>query len=649
MRAHTFPLGRLVRWQSRRTSAPLVALCIAVMGPGFARPADANARQCAASKIEATGKRADRELNCHASAVGTGAEVGAACLESARAKFETAFQEAEFLGACGAPDDAAAVSARVRTALDEVVGMLGGPGPNACSQQKLEAAGKLAAARSRCVAESVAQGPGFGVSATCLQDAAKNFVKDFTKAERSGACVAGTGDAAAVRVPLDRLLLGSRAAIAPPVSTCVPLTPTSVHGDGFLPNSRLSRIENGTVACMHSETGETARCRFSTDSGRQSGAWLASPEGEFARVGQPIALDGLPSGDYIVAADVTASPASCLEAAGHDTAGLLAEGIELARSCTLEDVNTEWNNYGYKDLNNPAPSPLENWVDGFVCVNNPYHPDGAPSWGDQGFGDGRHCFTGPGAALNDPNGTERDSMGEYYSGERYCHYVALNGYEAPAAKRPAVQTYPAPGAVKPATLILWRPVTHVNIANHTAGDLQVYDSQAGFLTATGAADASGDLPDLGQVSDSVTLGSVTLSPGPGGNTLFVGASGTGAGADWTPLVDGHDIALGYETLQVQTAEPVYALGFDFAEPNETMPDYGGTPVDSTFAVTLYNGIEKVGHFTFNAPDDVAAFVGVSSPLPFNRVTIIDTTLDHDNEYFGRFYTAATRSPGTQKP
>jgi len=107
-----------------------------------------------------------------------------------------------------------------------------------------------------------------------------------------------------------------------------------------------------------------------------------------------------------------------------------------------------------------------------------------------------------------------------------------------------------------------------------------------------------------------------------------------------PLLPGNDIALGYENLQVQvaTTAPVYALGFDFYEPNATMPPFGGTPVDSTFEGVMYSGAAEVGRFTFNAPDDEPAFIGVWSVRPFNRVTISDTTGNDDDEYFGQFYT-----------
>mgnify|MGYP000160612106 CR=1 FL=1 len=76
-----------------------------------------------------------------------------------------------------------------------------------------------------------------------------------------------------------------------------------------------------------------------------------------------------------------------------------------------------------------------------------------------------------GAALNDLNGAERDSITLYFGGERYCHFIVSGGLEVPGAKRPATRTLPLPGSVNVSTTILWRPVNpNVTIAN---GELAV--------------------------------------------------------------------------------------------------------------------------------------------------------------------------------
>jgi hypothetical protein len=174
-----------------------------------------------------------------------------------------------------------------------------------------------------------------------------------------------------------------------------------------------------------------------------------------------------------------------------------------------------------------------------------------------------------------------------------------------------------------------------------------FEDKAAFLAATGAVNATGPLPNLGGVANSLnptgsaTVGAITFSLAPGGDNLFIGALGTGID-DWTPLLPGNDIALGFENLQVETQTPVYALGFDFVEPDQTMPPFGGTPVPSTYQITLFNGPDQVGQLNFTVPHpDVAAFVGIQSNTAFDRVWIIDVTdspFIDDNEYFGEFYT-----------
>lgn len=107
--------------------------------------------------------------------------------------------------------------------------------------------------------------------------------------------------------------------------------------------------------------------------------------------------------------------------------------------------------------------PLLNYATREVCTSSFPHPDGAmpirkPS-------PAVYCYKGTGAALNDPSGTERTSNGVYLTGSARCHVVWSGGYEIFAAKRPAVRTYPAPGAIDPNTPIVWRPVTTLTIVN----------------------------------------------------------------------------------------------------------------------------------------------------------------------------------------
>ncbi|MEO7795176.1 MAG: hypothetical protein ABIV06_10420 [Thermoanaerobaculia bacterium] len=253
-------------------------------------------------------------------------------------------------------------------------------------------------------------------------------------------------------------------------SQCVPVEVRTTHGGRLLPNTRLARIENGRVPCLHVEEGTVASCLFSTGGDAVSGSWLDGPEGEFAQIGQAVSLDGKPGGDYIVAARVGAgNSVSCSESTGMDTAGRVSPGIELGVICTVEDILQEWNAlsvYGW--------FPLINYSELQVCAaNDPAlrpHPDGLDpvrSYALPGSSlDNVFCFTGAGASLNDINGTERDETTNYLAGEAYCHVVISGGFEVPGAKRPATKSFPAPGIVNVKSLITWRPVNpNVEIAN----------------------------------------------------------------------------------------------------------------------------------------------------------------------------------------
>lgn len=146
---------------------------------------------------------------------------------------------------------------------------------------------------------------------------------------------------------------------------------------------------------------------------------------------------------------------------GKDTAGRVAEGTELATMCIVEDLNTDYNAlsavYGWL--------PIVNYAGKVTMGNAPgTHPDFADYEGVDPTGG--YIYSGPGAALNDSNGTERDSLGQYFPGEEYCHFLVTNGYEVPGAKRPATKSYPAPGVVAVGTPAMWRPVNNnLDIAN----------------------------------------------------------------------------------------------------------------------------------------------------------------------------------------
>ena len=173
-----------------------------------------------------------------------------------------------------------------------------------------------------------------------------------------------------------------------------------------------------------------------------------------------------------------------------------------------------------------------------------------------------------------------------------------------------------------------------------------FNDRTNFLATTGATSATGALPNLGNTGGSANVNGVTFTRGPAATALLIGTAGVGgAGPDWTPLIPGHDIALSSpEDLDVDFGSSVFSAGFDFVEPNEDSAGVGcNAPCfDSTFEVTLKLGAAVVDMFSFNAPDNVLAFIGVWSDQAFDNLAIRDVTATIDNEYFGEFYTG-TRS------
>jgi hypothetical protein len=178
-----------------------------------------------------------------------------------------------------------------------------------------------------------------------------------------------------------------------------------------------------------------------------------------------------------------------------------------------------------------------------------------------------------------------------------------------------------------------------------ATTITTYTDKATFLTHTGAASATGALPNLGEIPGgsgaSQTIGSVTFTITAPSVALYIGVPSGLSWSDWTPLLPGNEISVGgIKNLNAALASPVFAFGFDVVEPSTG--DHDCAPcVDTTFNVTLKNSGATVGTFTFNAPDDVAAFVGVQSSSAFDRVEISEIGTLNDNEYFGQVYTAAT--------
>ena len=175
----------------------------------------------------------------------------------------------------------------------------------------------------------------------------------------------------------------------------------------------------------------------------------------------------------------------------------------------------------------------------------------------------------------------------------------------------------------------------------SAEAVTIYSDKTTFLTDTGATSATGPLPSLvSPTSGPVTVGSITFTAPTG---MWFGAEFVSE-QDWTTRLPGNDLAINdLENLNVGINSPVYSLGFDFVEP-EFDPNINAPFVDSTFTVTMLLSGAPVDSFTFNAPNDIAAFVGMWSDSPFDRVEIRETVGGIENEFFGQFYTGTTLPP-----
>lgn len=179
------------------------------------------------------------------------------------------------------------------------------------------------------------------------------------------------------------------------------------------------------------------------------------------------------------------------------------------------------------------------------------------------------------------------------------------------------------------------------------GAVITFDDRATFLGST-AAVALSPLP-VTPTAASLSADGITFTATAGGSTL-------NNALDFSTLIPGApDLAFnGVESMDVTSVQPLTAFGFDFHEPSESTPPGPSFPdtcnsicVDSTFTVTLFDGVSNVGAFSFNRPDDSLEFVGFISTLPFDRIQMVETVGTADNEFFGNFlYTRTVPTPAT---
>lgn len=179
--------------------------------------------------------------------------------------------------------------------------------------------------------------------------------------------------------------------------------------------------------------------------------------------------------------------------------------------------------------------------------------------------------------------------------------------------------------------------------------LITYSNKASFLADTGATSATGPFLNPGSVGATYTAGTVTFTTLSGG--LYFG---TGDASQWSTLLPGNEMAIsGEESFELSVPASIFSLGFDFVEPHASTAQTDGCNAacfDTTFRVTLLSGGVAIpgATFTYNAPNDTLAFIGVWTDFAFDGARIIDLTGTNDNEFWGQFYTGTepVPEPGT---
>jgi hypothetical protein len=254
-------------------------------------------------------------------------------------------------------------------------------------------------------------------------------------------------------------------------SECEPVRVEDQHGKGMIPGCQLAEIVDGKVPCVHVSKEKASLCKFRT--GRHSsGKWLEGIErgkhAKFGMGGQAITKKGKRGGPWVVASKTTHDagipckkpppgdpPKRERSRLKRDTASVAADGTLPASGYT--EVSTATTN---------VHAPLVNFATREVCANTPPpHPDGA-TLSSHVPGSSVWCYTGAGAGMNDPNGTERyppAQGGLYIDDAQHRHFINYLGSTVAAAKRPSVKPN---GEILTGSPIAWRVVApSAKIAN----------------------------------------------------------------------------------------------------------------------------------------------------------------------------------------
>jgi hypothetical protein len=265
------------------------------------------------------------------------------------------------------------------------------------------------------------------------------------------------------------------------ISWCDPISVEVINNGGtqkFYGNTRVTEVLGGKAACFDTERGSLVEsgCPFTKEladqfklpyifgKGGHNGATLFTIAGNEA-----LGPDGKP-GPYVYGQQVTKTTTvdrltgatttrysvPCLPPQGADMAATPA-GTELGGGCVVETINA---------TTNVALHQHSNYCKLEVCGKTGSNTDATtPGTAKTAY---VMCWKGQGAALNDPNGTERDPVGIYYAGVEACHRAwqpsGASFYEVTAAKRPSTSGYP-PKVIE-TTVIRWLPLAPgVSIGN----------------------------------------------------------------------------------------------------------------------------------------------------------------------------------------
>lgn len=196
------------------------------------------------------------------------------------------------------------------------------------------------------------------------------------------------------------------------------------------------------------------------------------------------------------------------------------------------------------------------------------------------------------------------------------------------------------------------------LSSLSTGNIIVFDDKIDFLSATSASEAANfdDASTVGIWNSTYSMWDMGMSFTLGDLQFDSQSQGFWA-SNWTNRLDGLELAISdtedMDVTVIGLGGNVFSFGFEFVEPeydtlpwDDQKPAHNATFVDSTFEVSLLSGATDVDSFTFNAPNDQAAFVGVwsYSDQGFDKVEIRETTGGIGNEFFGEFYVGTQPIP-----